>query len=141
MGMPHLSPRPLSKTPTADAKLSIALERIKSAQEYNPHMKSLMDFITDKKLPTDRLARVELLQTAQTYDVNSQGLLCKVRPRGKQASLGLDMCIVVPESIRGKVVEGCHLGVMGHDSVLKTYQRVRERFYWPGMFADVARYI
>ena len=75
------------------------------------------------------------------YEVNQAGLLCRVRSKGKQGSLGFDMQIVVPERLRGQVIEGCHQGTEGHGSVLKTFQKARERFYWPGMFGDVQRYV
>ena len=75
------------------------------------------------------------------YEVNKAGMLCRVRQRGKQGSLGMDMQVVVPEEFRGTVIDGCHENKEGHASVLKTFQKVRERFYWPGMFMDVQRYL
>ena len=52
-----------------------------------------------------------------------------------------DMQVVVPEELRGTVIAGCHENKEGHASVLKTFQKVREQFYWPGMFMDVQRYL
>ena len=51
------------------------------------------------------------------------------------------MQVVVPEALRTAVVTGCHKGGEGHASVIQTYQKVRDRFYWPGMFLDVQKYI
>ena len=53
------------------------------------------------------------------------------------------MQVVVPEAIRTAVLAGCNEGIEGHGhaSVIKTYQKVRDRFYWPGMFLDVHEYI
>ena len=68
--------------------------------------------------------------------------LCKVRERGKKGSLGLDLQVVIPEGPqRDIVIAGCHEGAEGHASVLKTYQKVRDRFYWPGMFLDVQDFV
>ena len=53
----------------------------------------------------------------------------------------MDLQVVVPEALRGVVIKGCHEGREGRASVLKMFQKVRERFYWPGMFADVQRYL
>ena len=39
------------------------------------------------------------------------------------------------------MIAGCHENKEGHASVLKTFQKVRERFYWPGMFMDVQQYL
>ena len=49
------------------------------------------------------------------------------------------MQVVIPEALRTAVVAGCHEGSEGHSSVIKTYQKVRDQFYWPGMFLDVQK--
>ena len=48
--------------------------------------------------------------------------------------------LVVPPSYRQRTMEGCHDQVrhMGQDRVLDL---LRDRFYWPGMHADVVSYI
>lgn len=50
--------------------------------------------------------------------------------------------LVVPKDFRNKVYEECHDEVTaGHLGVMKTYLRVRQRYYWPKMKADIARYV
>ena len=66
---------------------------------------------------------------------------CRVRARGKGGNLGLQLQIVVPERLQGAIIEACHQGSGCHESVMKTFQNIREKFYWPGMYADVHRYI
>ena len=51
------------------------------------------------------------------------------------------MQVVIREGMRSAVIEGCHEGTEGHASVLNTYQKVRDRFYWPGMFLDVQKFV
>ena len=48
--------------------------------------------------------------------------------------------LVVPQSYRQRAVEGCHdqVGHLGQDRVLDL---LRDRFYWPGIHADVVSYI
>ena len=48
--------------------------------------------------------------------------------------------LVVPQSYRQRAMEGCHdqVGHLGQDRVLDL---LRDRFYWPGMYADVVSYI
>ena len=48
--------------------------------------------------------------------------------------------LVVPQSYRQRAMEGCHdqVGHLGQDRVLDL---LRDRFYWPGMHADVKSYI
>ena len=48
--------------------------------------------------------------------------------------------LVIPQSYRQRAMEGCHdqVGHLGQDRVLDL---LRDRFYWPGMHADVTSYI
>ena len=110
-------------------------------QRKQPMMKAIVEYVENQRLPADRLQRIQVLETAPIYEVNKAGLLCRVRSRGKGGSLGMELQVVVPEELRGDVIAGCHQGAEGHASVLKTFQKLRERFYWPGMFMDVQRYI
>jgi hypothetical protein len=104
-------------------------------------MAAIKAYVSKNILPKDKLLRIRVLEQAQDYGVNQTGLLCRVRERGSRGSLGLDMQVVIPEALRTAVVAGCHEGTEGHSSVIKTYQKVRDRFYWPGMFLDVQKYI
>ena len=114
---------------------------IQESQQHQPFMKAMTTYITDQTLPTDRLEKIKILESAPLYEVNSKGLLCRIRERGKQGSLGLSMQVMVPAEMREEVIAGCHEGKEGHASVLKTFQKLRERFYWPGMFTDVQLYL
>ena len=110
-------------------------------QQAQPMMRALTEYIVKQKLPSDRLERIRVLEAAPLYEVNQTGLLCRVRTRGNKGSLGVDLQVVVPEALQGTVIAGCHQGAEGHMSVLKTFQKVRDRFYWPGCFLDVQRYL
>ena len=48
--------------------------------------------------------------------------------------------LLLPPSHRNKAIEGCHdqVGHLGQDRVLEL---LRDRFYWPGMYIDVASYL
>jgi len=119
----------------------LEVEMLKQAQQAQPMMNALIRYITTHRLPADRLERIRVLETAPLYEVNQAGLLCRIRERGSKGSLGIDMQVVVPEALQGTVVMGCHQGAEGHASVVKTFQKVRDRFYWPGMFMDCQRMI
>jgi RecA/RadA recombinase len=119
----------------------VSTQALWECQRRQPMMKAIAEYVEDQKLPTDRLQRIRVLETAPMYEVNQAGLLCRVRAKGKAGSLGMDLQVVVPEALRGQVIAGCHQGPEGHASVLKTFQKVRERFYWTGMFMDVQRFL
>ena len=120
---------------------ALELDVLCSMQRQHPIMKSLVDYIVHRRLPADRLERIRVLETSPLYEVNQAGLLCRIRERGSRGSLGVDLQVLVPEALQGVVIAGCHQGMEGHMSVMKTFQKVRDRFYWPGMYNDVQRYV
>ena len=69
-----------------------------------------------------------------------QGCLYRVYVRSIDGSSLLQF--VAPKSIREEVLKDLHEGVMGgHLGEDKTFDRVRERFYWPGYHSDVCNWV
>ena len=60
--------------------------------------------------------------------------------KNKRVNARTKQLLVVPQSYRQRAMEGCHdqVGHLGQDRVLDL---LRDRFYWPGMYADVVSYI
>lgn len=111
-------------------------EMLLEEQRAQPRMKAMMQYKKEGQLPNTRLERIRLLEQAPFFDVNAAGLLCKVRMRDEKGRLPISMQVVVPESLQGMLVAASHQNASGHASALRTYQRLRENFYWPGMWAD-----
>lgn len=49
--------------------------------------------------------------------------------------------VVVPQCIRQLLLEIAHEGFSGHLGINKTYLKLLNNFYWPGMKKDVASFI
>jgi transposase InsO family protein len=50
--------------------------------------------------------------------------------------------LCVPKPQRQRVLDECHdQPTAGHQGVRKTLNRIRQRYCWPGLFRDVARYV
>ena len=62
---------------------------LRQMQQQQPLMRALSEYIVDRKLPVDRLQRIRVLEIAPLYEVNQAGLLCRVRGRGDNSSLGV----------------------------------------------------
>lgn len=67
----------------------------------------------------------------------SRGVLYKTNPgRGRKFRL------VVPSSLRRKIVQSCHDSPTGgHFGVEKTQAKIAERYWWPGLPASVKTYV
>lgn len=46
--------------------------------------------------------------------------------------------LVIPESMKQKIIKSCHSDITGvHFAATKTYQKIKDRFFWKGMYRDV----
>ena len=72
------------------------------------------------------------------YYLDPNGLLCHLWvPKGRRVP-GIKSQLVVPTPLRHEILIGGHDDPLaGHLGVNKTYEKLRERYYWPKMFADV----
>ena len=108
------------------------------AQAKDPAIHQITDHIQNKtikhlKIQGDLKALIRLKKQL----ILKQGVLYrKVTPTDAKPRLQL----IPPPSHRNKAIEGCHdqVGHLGQDMVLEL---LRDRFYWPGMYIDVASYL
>lgn len=50
--------------------------------------------------------------------------------------------LVIPKTLRDEILETAHDGVLaGHQSFIRTFDRIRDRYWWPGFARDVRRYV
>ena len=88
----------------------------------------------------DAYTRNRVLKNEDSFAVGEDGLLRRLWYRDPRQKSKLEpvMQAYVPETLRGEVMASYHGGDRsGHLSPMKTWQRIRERFWWPGMSADV----
>ena len=110
-------------------------------QTQDPILSQIMREINNKSLGKMKIkmgtpSELKALIRNRTQLTLKHGVLYKkarVNARTKQL-------LVVPQSYRQRSMEGCHdqVGHLGQDRVLDL---LRDRFYWPGMHADVISYI
>ena len=112
------------------------------AQAKDPTMHQIIDHIQNKtikhlKIQGDMPSDLKALIRLKKQLVLKQGVLYrKVTHTDAKPRLQL----ILPPSHRNKAIEGCHdqVGHLGQDRVLEL---LRDRFYWPGMYIDVASYL
>eukprot|EP00611_Tribonema_gayanum_P027009 TRINITY_DN6564_c0_g2_i4.p1 TRINITY_DN6564_c0_g2~~TRINITY_DN6564_c0_g2_i4.p1 ORF type:complete len:576 (-),score=37.88 TRINITY_DN6564_c0_g2_i4:1495-3222(-) len=51
--------------------------------------------------------------------------------------------LVLPKVLRERVLEECHDGALGggHSGFARTYDKLRRRYFWPGMYSDVFQWV
>ena len=79
-----------------------------------------------------------LLLSTDSYYLDENGILCHLWPPGKGKAQSLRSHVVIPAPLRHDILTSCHDdATAGHLGPTKTYEKVRNRYYWHGMFKDI----
>ncbi|UYV72318.1 hypothetical protein LAZ67_9002614 [Cordylochernes scorpioides] len=90
-----------------------------------------------KHKDADCLSRSPLADTAEI-----EGHITSIQDIAEEQSKGKPWLLVVPKQMRHEILKDVHDTPMaGHLGFAKTYDRVRKRFYWPGLYRTVSQYI
>lgn len=104
-----------------------ALSHIRDEQRRDPILSELIQKL-DSAAPDPSL-RLFVLKDDTLYRYN-------VHPDGRE------LLLVVPTHLRLSVLGQLHdAPTAGHLGVSRTYDRVRRRFFWPGLYRSVRRYV
>ncbi|CEM34297.1 unnamed protein product [Vitrella brassicaformis CCMP3155] len=140
-----MAPR-LMASLAADEPSVVDLDTFREEQQKDPYISALILYLQsdskDRTLPDDEaLARqVELAGQMGHYDV-IDGLLMRKPDRGR-TPIPRAPRIVVPPSLRMLVFSNCHDSPLaGHMGVVRTIDRISNRFWWPTMNGDVATWV
>ena len=81
-----------------------------------------------------------LLLTVNDYFIEDDILYHLWTPTGRKKK-GPFVQLVVPKGLQLQIMQAAHDDVLaGHLGVAKTYEVIRQRFYWFKMFQDIQRY-
>lgn len=93
----------------------------------------IIDYLTGRVQPPSSRARRQL---------DKFRLLHGALHRRNHHPTGLKWVPVVPRSLRTSILEACHDdATAGYLGFAKTYDRVRSRYFWPGISTTVAKYV
>ena len=75
------------------------------------------------------------------YYVVEDGLLYRITDPSKCGSYS-GLQLVIPKFLQTPIIEEVHSGYFGgHLGIDKTYDKIRSRYYWSGMYRDVVQYL
>lgn len=109
-------------------------QEIKNAQLLDPVISQLITKISK--------TRKHLTPSEQKYFISDDGVLMhkeKFKSTSPRSDINCTMNqIVIPEVFKLKILQIAHQNHAGH---LRTYETIREQFYWRGLYTDVEHFV
>ena len=114
-------------------------ERMKELQSKDEFCNEIIKFLTNGDIENNK--EPFWMKQIGKFKINDNGLLVReMEPIGNRRKY-LTMNVVVPKSIRNEITTTFHDELLGgHLGYNKTYNKIRDRFYWPKMSKDIKQY-
>ena len=137
-----LSRRPYSPTVAALDCPGVQTEKIRELQRRDPPLADIINYLETDSLPNDNAAAKALLHVIDDYFLDPDGILYHIYvPKSRRVATPKTQ-LVVPMPLRQEILIGGHdHPTAGHLGVNKTYDKLRDRYFWPKMFADVQHWV
>ncbi|GBO18103.1 Transposon Ty3-I Gag-Pol polyprotein, partial [Araneus ventricosus] len=105
-----------------------------------PTLASVTEYIKEQLKDPKLKSIIKVLKRGDEYQnyLLKDGVLYKKTfdPMGQQ------WLLVVPKQLRGDILRSLHdAPAAGHLGFAKTYDRIRRKYYWPGLYGSTRRYI
>ena len=102
----------------------------------------MIDFLENDFLPTNDKDALKTLLTSENFYIGQDGLLYHIdfnRRRNARESFSQ---LVVPAALRFEILSNVHDHIAGaHFGLNKTFSKLKQRYWWKGMFKDVEHWI
>ena len=110
-------------------------ERMKEFKSKDTFCNEIINFLANKHIQNNK--EPFWMKQVEQFKINENGLFVReTEPIGNRRKY-LTMNLVVPMSIRNEITATFHDELLGgHLGFKKTYNKIRDRFYWPKMSKD-----
>ena len=120
----------------------VQVDRVRYLQRQDPALADIIDYLEYEVLPTSNKSAKTLLHTIEQYYLDPDGLLCHIFIPGSRRNPTPRSQFVIPTALRHEVLLQAHDSPFGaHFGVHKTYAKLRDKYFWPRIFADVQHYV
>ncbi|GMF48428.1 unnamed protein product [Phytophthora fragariaefolia] len=119
------------------------MERISRAQDEEKWIVDLKKYLTGDVRELTSTEAKSCAKIAEGYEIDEVGLLFYCPP-SKQSCEDRDLVtrLVIPETLQEDVHHHYHTSLEGgHQGIGRTYQRIRARFHWRGLYRSVQQYV
>ena len=135
-------PKPLQNSTSAPVvaidNVVSSVQRLHTLQHQDPDLAAIIQYLEAAQLPLDNSDARTLLLSIDSYYLDENGLLHHLWSPSKRRVTSIYSQVVIPSSLPYEVLVACHDDpTAGHFGVFKTYEKIRARYYWNGMFKDI----
>ena len=112
---------------------------VQRLQREDPTWSALIHHLETGELPENNKEADRIRRLAPHHVLDHQGVLrCTSAPAFRHCMV-MQPPVCLPEALRERVMREIHSRT--HNGVSRTYRSLAERFHWPGMRKDVARFV
>ena len=140
--------RDAENTVTSDAVELIAghkLDVIRRMQSEDEELTHIILYLTDGTLPEDGKQAESLVHKTLNKYVLVDGVLYHLWQQSNALThprVEMVQQLVIPKCLRKEILFACHEDLFsGHSGIKKTYERLRNRFYWDNMYKDAVEHV
>ena len=115
-----------------------SLEALAVAQRQDPTCRSLLEYKVMGKVPNDPRMGKMVMDHHHKFAVDVLGVLRRTDAPSRESGISP---IVIPDSLEKSIIQWCHKDPLsGHLKFDKTYARIKDRYWFPGMHLKVYKY-
>lgn len=113
-------------------------KNISEMQMKDPKLRDIMNYLKCNELPTDEERAKRVMASVSFYEMVDDVLYHIWAPDAKGKRKEVRRRLVIPRTLIDEVLTWCHDDhTAGHLAFHKTYYKIRERFFWEGMYRDI----
>ena len=121
----------------------LGLDQLKDALLVDDFAGPMMDYLKNDELPSNTKKAKEILLHADQYFVHGDLLYRQWKVYGKKTTLEQTVTqLYIPVCFVNIILTNCHDHILAaHFGLQKTYHKIRQRYFWKGMYRDIDNWI
>ena len=132
----------IQRTNDTSNEPSISLEQFQIEQRKDPDLNPLFQFLEHNELTGNYKIDAQTITWSRYLTIQNNLLFHFQNLSGSNRYPKTVQQLVVPFSLIRSVISLIHTGdLCGHPGVKKTFEKVREEFYWKHMFNDIVEFV
>ena len=118
----------------------LQVDRVRELQKQDPSLQDLVKYLETGVVPENSINARRLMATADDY-LLEDGVLYHLDKNRIRSRNVVRKQLVIPRSLKDEVMLSLHEEITsGHLSFQKTYLKIKERYFWTGMYTEIEKW-